>query len=101
MKTLANFAVTLSEAKSSQRITAKELAHRTGLSSLAVRQILSGKSAPRITNAMALAQELGLELVLVPTAVADGIERPLKKPGRTVVTDIERMLGVQPDGIGG
>jgi len=50
---------------------------------------------------MALAQELGLELVLVPTAVADGIERPLKKPGRTVVTDIERMLGFQPDGIGG
>ncbi|UOB05890.1 helix-turn-helix domain-containing protein [[Acidovorax] ebreus] len=101
MKTLANFAATLSEAKRSQKITAKELAQRTGLSSLAVRQILSGTRAPRITNAMALAQELGLELVFVPTVVADGIERPLKKPGRTVVTDIERMLGVRPDGIGG
>lgn len=50
---------------------------------------------------MALAQELGLELVLVPTVVADGLERQLKKPGCTVVTDMERMLGVQPDGIGG
>jgi len=48
---------------------------------------------------MALAQELGLELVLVPTVVADGLERPLKKAGRTVVTDIEMMLGVRPDGI--
>ncbi|MCM2346876.1 helix-turn-helix domain-containing protein [Acidovorax soli] len=99
MKTLGNFANILSEAKRSQKITAKELAQRTGLSALAVRQILSGTSAPRITNAMALAQELGLELVLVPTVVADGLERPLKKLGRTVVTDIEMMLGVRPDGI--
>jgi len=57
------------------------------------------ETPPRITNAMALAQELGLELVLVPTVVADGLERPLKKAGRTVVTDIEMMLGVRPDGI--
>ncbi|WP_139285419.1 helix-turn-helix domain-containing protein [Acidovorax soli] len=75
-----------------------ELAQRTGLSSLAVRQILSGTSAPRITNAMALAQELGLELVLVPTVVADGLERPPKKAQRTVVTDLERLLGIRPDG---
>lgn len=98
MKTLGNFANTLSEAKRSQKITAKELAQRTGLSSLAVRQILSGTSAPRITNAMALAQELGLELVLVPTVVADGLERPPKKAQRTVVTDLERLLGIRPDG---
>ena len=99
MKTLSDFADVLSKAKRTQKITAKELAQRTGLSSLAVRQILSGASAPRITIAMALAQQLGLELVLVPTAVADGLERPPKKAGRTVVSDVERLLGIRPEGI--
>ena len=99
MKTLSDFADVLSKAKRTQKITAKELAQRTGLSSLAVRQILSGASAPRITNAMALAQQLGLELVLVPTAVTDGLVRPPKKAGRAVVADVERLLGIRPEGI--
>lgn len=98
MKALSEFSKTLSKARRSRKMTAKELAERTGLSSLAVRQILSGKSAPRLTNAMALAQELGLELVLVPKAVADGL-RPPRKALRTVVSDVERMLGVRPEGL--
>jgi transcriptional regulator with XRE-family HTH domain len=99
MKTLSEFADILSDAKRSQKITAKELALQTGLSPLAVRQILSGTSAPKLTNAMALAQQLSLELVLVPKAVADGLRQPPAKLQRTVVTDLERRLGITPEGL--
>ena len=97
MKSLSEFTDILSDAKRSQKITAKELALQSGLSPLAVRQILSGTSAPRLANAMALAQQLGLELVLVPKAVADGLRQPSTKLQRTVVSDVERRLGITPE----
>lgn len=77
-------------------MTTKEQAARAGLSSLAVRQILPVKSAPRLTNAMALVKDLSLELVLVPEALADGL-RPRRKTLGTVVSDVERILCVQPE----
>lgn len=92
MKTLGEFAQALSQGQKAQKVSAKDLAERTGLSPLAVRQILAGKSAPRLTNAMALAAELGLELVLVPQAVAESLS--VQPPAeRTVQTNVERMLG--------
>ena len=65
MKTLQDFANTLTQAQKERELTAKELAEEVGLSDLSVRKILSGQSAPRLTNAMALASVLGYELVLV------------------------------------
>lgn len=41
MNTLSEFADTLSEAKRNKKVTAKDLALQTGLSPLAVRQILA------------------------------------------------------------
>ena len=91
MKTLGEFAQALSQGQKTQKVSAKDLAERTGLSSLAVRQILAGKSAPRLTNAMALAAELGLELVLVPKAVAQSLSA--QPPAeRTVQTNVERWI---------
>lgn len=66
MKTLQEFADALTEAQKARKLTARELADSVGLSDLSVRKILSGQTAPRLTNAMALASELGFELVLVP-----------------------------------
>lgn len=91
MKTLGEFAQALSQGQKAQKVSAKDLAERTGLSPLAVRQILAGKSAPRLTNAMALAAELGLELVLVPQAVAQSLSA--QPPAeRTVQTNVERWI---------
>lgn len=91
MKTLGEFAHALSQGQKAQKVSAKDLAERTGLSPLAVRQILAGKSAPRLTNAMALAAELGLELVLVPQAVAQSLSA--QPPAeRTVQTNVERWV---------
>ena len=89
MKTLQEFADALTEAQKARKLTAKELADSVGLSDLSVRKILSGQTAPRLTNAMALASELGLELVLVPKEVAQSLSGAPKKP-HTVLSNVER-----------
>lgn len=91
MRTLSEFATTLNEAKKARKLTANALAERTGLTAQAVRQILSGESAPRLTNAMALAAELGLELVLLPKDAAQSLAAP-PQTQRTVVSDVERLV---------
>ena len=93
MKTLQEFADALTHAQKARKLTAKELADSVGLSDLSVRRILSGQAAPRLTNAMALASELGLELVLVPKEVAQSLSGAPKKP-RSVLSNVERRLGL-------
>ena len=93
MKTLQEFADALSEAQKARKLTARELADSVGLSDLSGRKILSGQTAPRLTNAMALASELGLELVLVPKEVAQSISGAPKKP-RSVLSNVERRLSL-------
>ena len=93
MKTLQEFADALTEAQKARKLTAKELADSAGLSDLSVRRILSGQTAPRLTNAIALASELGLELVLVPKEVALSISGAPKKP-RSVLSNVERRLSL-------
>lgn len=93
MQTLQDFANAMSKAKTERRASATNLARKTGLSPLAVRKILSGEAAPRLTNAMALASELGLELILVPKGAAQSLSAA-SEGERTVLTDIERRLGL-------
>lgn len=95
MQTLQDFADALTQAKGTRQVTASELAARTGLSLLTVRKILAGDVAPRLTNAIALAGELGLELILVPKGAAQSISAQ-SGGGRTVLTDLERRLGIVP-----
>lgn len=91
MRSLHEFAAALKVAKAARRLTDIELAERTGLSAQSVRHILSGDTAPRLTNAMALAKELGLELILVPQEAAQSLAQP-PQAQRTVISDVERLL---------
>lgn len=93
MQTLSEFAAAMTEAQKARKITAIALAERTGLTPQAVRQILSGQSAPRLTNAMALASELGFELVLLPKEAAQSLTQA-PRAERVVLTDVERRLGL-------
>lgn len=92
MRTLQQFADTLRLAKAEQGLSAIELASRTGLTPLAIRKILAADAAPRLTNAMALAEELGFELILVPKNLAQSLSAT-GEGERTVFTDLERRLG--------
>lgn len=73
MKTLAELGRTLDEARRAKGLSNKDLAQRIGLTPLSVGHILKGKSAVRATNLLAMADELDLELVLIPRAVAEAV----------------------------
>ncbi|RYE40870.1 MAG: XRE family transcriptional regulator [Hyphomicrobiales bacterium] len=93
MMTLGEFSQTLAAAQKERGVSAVKLGEATGLSPQAVRQILSGEAAPRVTNAMALASELGLELVLLPKAVAQSMGGAAESE-RKVISDVERRIGL-------
>lgn len=92
MKTLAELGHALDEARRKKGLSNKDLAARIGLTPLTVGHVLSGKSAVRATNLMAMADELDLELVLLPKAVAEtvGQAQPPAAPGYT--TPLDRVL---------
>jgi transcriptional regulator with XRE-family HTH domain len=73
MKTLNDMSALLETARKQQKITYDELARAAGLTPLATRRALKAQTAPRITTLMALADRLGLELVIVPKVVAQGL----------------------------
>jgi transcriptional regulator with XRE-family HTH domain len=94
MKTLQSLAAELEAARLARGLNYKTLAERTGLSTLAVRQALQGRTALRATNLMALAEELGLELALVPREMAASLRSASADPAATarVLSDVERLL---------
>lgn len=95
MQTLGEFSQAMTDARKARKLSINELARETGLSRLAVRQILAGDAAPRLTNAMALASELGLELVLVPKEAAQSLAGTgTAAPQRTMLSDLERRLNL-------
>lgn len=102
MKSLREFAEEISIRQKERQLTATELAERTGLTDQSVRAMLHGNAAPRLTNAMAVADALGLEFVLVPKAIANEMRSSTAdRSPRTVLSDVERRLGMLPHGIQG
>ncbi|MBV7542067.1 helix-turn-helix transcriptional regulator [Acidovorax sp. sic0104] len=92
MKSPIEFSRTLTTAKEQRGVTQKEIAERTGLSPLAVSQMLDGKVSPRLSNAMAVADALGLEMVLMPKGAAESFENSNRAPERTVRSALEQRL---------
>jgi len=82
MKTLAEVAATLEQARQQRKLPYEELARAAGLTPLATRRALKGQAAPRVTTLMALAERLGLELVLLPKVVAQGLDPSGQTPER-------------------
>ena len=73
MKTLSELGQVLEEARTRAKLDYKDLAEMTGLTPLSVRNALQAKTALRATNLMALAEVLGLEMVLVPQGMASSL----------------------------
>lgn len=71
--TFADIAHTLQQARQDQRLSYRELGERAGVTELSARSVLLGRSAPKLTTLIALADVLGLELVLLPRLVAEGV----------------------------
>jgi transcriptional regulator with XRE-family HTH domain len=70
MKTLREIADVLKAAKQEQSITVTRLVAETGLTAVTLRGLLTAKTDPQLTTLMAVAEALGLELMLVPQAIS-------------------------------
>lgn len=90
MQTLGQLAYALEAARKERRMSYDELARGAGLTPLATRRAMQGTAAPRVTTLMALAGQLGLEVVVVPQVVAQGLEGTHPAPPRPL-TDIEKL----------
>jgi ribosome-binding protein aMBF1 (putative translation factor) len=92
VKSLKDLSIELTKAQQASKLSAVELAKRTGLSDQSVRSMLHGEAAPRFTNAVALADALGLEFVLVPKAAAQSMRASQEPPPNRMLSDVERRL---------
>ena len=76
MKVAQRIAEKLRVAKDEHALSTAELVRRTGLTAVSIRAALTGDKDSRLSTVIALAHELELDLVLVPTAVSASIAPP-------------------------
>lgn len=91
LSVLPDLITSLEQARKQQGLTYQALALASGLTPLAVRQALQGLTSPRITSVVALAQVLGLEVVIVPREVARGLQFGARSEAARVMTRVERL----------
>ncbi|WP_423600446.1 helix-turn-helix domain-containing protein [Roseateles sp. MS654] len=98
MLTLPDIAETLRSAARRNGMTQARLAESAGVSPRTLTHVLSGQEDFRVTTLMALADQLGLALVLVPkgAAPAVGAGEELRPPVRSVVTEALEALHARP-----
>jgi transcriptional regulator with XRE-family HTH domain len=80
MKTALEVGNRLQEARREKHKKLVDLVDSTGLTAVTLRNVLEGKTDARVSTIIAIAQEVGLELVLVPTQIANSIESSSAKP---------------------
>jgi len=74
MKTLQQLADTLRTHIARLNFTQQELADAAGVSRQTLSKVLSGRADLRLTTLFALADRLGLEVLLVPQEIAQGLD---------------------------
>lgn len=93
MKTLSEIATQLEGERRRLMLDYQTLAERTGLTPLSVRNILQGRTAPRITTLMAIADQLGLEVLLLPKVVAAGLQpHSAQEPAPPALSRVDRIV---------
>lgn len=91
MQTLQQVADALESRRQTLQITYDDLAARAGLTPLATRRALQGTASPRITTLMALADKLGLEVVLLPRQVANQLYVAEESPPYRPLSRVEQL----------
>ncbi|SFV02274.1 transcriptional regulator, XRE family [Polaromonas sp. YR568] len=92
MKTLSEIASRLEEERQRLMLDYQTLAERTGLTPLSVRSVLQGRTAPRITTLMAIADQLGLEVLLLPKVVASGLQAHTVEEPPPALSRVDRIV---------
>lgn len=95
MKTSLDVGARLQEARTTRKVRMKDLVDKTGLTAVTLRRALDGTTDARISTVLAIAHELGLELVLLPRQIAASLEdRPT--PGPQIESIVARALRERP-----
>jgi transcriptional regulator with XRE-family HTH domain len=93
MKTLSDIATCLEDERQRLMLDYQTLAERTGLTPLSVRSVLQGRTAPRITTLMSIADQLGLEVLLLPKVVASGLQaHTAEEPPPPALSRVDRIV---------
>jgi transcriptional regulator with XRE-family HTH domain len=92
MKTLLEVAARLEDARQRLGLDYQTIAESTGLTPLSVRSALQGKTAPRITTLMAIADQLGLEVLLLPKVVAAGLQAQAAEGSAPALSRVDRIV---------
>ena len=71
-------------ARVAARLSQSDLAARAGLSRMTVQKIEAGAIDPRLSTLLVLLRALGLDLLLVPTAIQPAVNDFLRSGGRIV-----------------
>jgi predicted transcriptional regulator len=77
MKTLAELSSILRHAKDQLALPVIDMSRNSGLTAVTIRGVLTGKNDPRFSTLMTIADQLELELMLLPKAVATSIAAKL------------------------
>jgi len=73
MKTLNELSSVLRQAKQRLALPVVVMSRDSGLTAVTIRGVLSGNNDPRLSTLMTIADQLGLELMLLPKEVASSI----------------------------
>jgi transcriptional regulator with XRE-family HTH domain len=92
MKTLSEVAVSLESQRQRLGLDYQAVAESTGLTPLSVRSVLQGKTAPRVTTLMAIADQLGLEVLLLPKVVAAGLQAQAPEGPAPALSRVDRIV---------
>lgn len=71
-------------ARKSHKLTQDALASRAGVSRMTVQRIEADAIDPRLSTVMELARVMGMDLMLVPSALSQEVESFLRSGGRTL-----------------
>ncbi|MGH6640731.1 MAG: helix-turn-helix domain-containing protein [Polaromonas sp.] len=92
MKTLSEMAMRLESERQRLKLDYQAIAEKTGLTPLSVRSALQGRTAPRITTLMAIADQLGLEVLMLPKVVAMGLEAQAGEGPLPALSRVDRIV---------
>lgn len=71
-------------ARKAHKLSQAELADKAGLSRMAVQKLEAGATDPRLSSLIVLARAMGMELMLVPSALRVDLEAYARSGGRVL-----------------
>ena len=98
MKSPKELGEKLLAARQDKRRKLVDLVDKTGLTAVTLRRAFDGSADSRLSTVFALANELGLELALVPKGFGQSVEG--QPGGARIQSRVERALGKRNGGAG-